>query len=38
MFSKTPSEAERAEIGAARAEVEEFDDYRRGAAAFSGRS
>jgi hypothetical protein len=36
MLSRTVSEAERAEIGAARADVEKVDDYRRGAAAFAG--
>jgi enoyl-CoA hydratase/carnithine racemase len=36
MFSRTLSEAERAAIGAARADVEKVDDYRRGAAALAG--
>jgi hypothetical protein len=38
MFSRRLSEAERAEIAAARALVEGADDYRQGAAAFAERS
>jgi enoyl-CoA hydratase/carnithine racemase len=37
MFSRRLSEAERAEIEAVRASVETHDDYKEGAAAFSGR-
>jgi len=37
MFSRRLSDAERAEIEATRALVETRDDYKEGAAAFSGR-
>ena len=37
MFSRRMSDAERAEIEAMRALVETRDDYKEGAAAFSGR-
>jgi hypothetical protein len=37
MFSRRTSEAERFEIEAVRAMVEARDDYKEGAAAFSGR-
>ena len=37
MFSRRSSEAERAEIAAVRALVETHDDYKEGAAAFTGR-
>jgi enoyl-CoA hydratase/carnithine racemase len=37
MFSRRTSDAERAEIEAVRALVETHDDYKEGAAAFSGR-
>jgi hypothetical protein len=37
MFSRRTSDAERAEIEVVRALVETHDDYKEGAAAFSGR-
>jgi hypothetical protein len=37
MFSRRLSDAERAEIEATRASIETHDDYKDGAAAFSGR-
>jgi enoyl-CoA hydratase/carnithine racemase len=37
MFSRRPSEAERAEIEAVRAIVESRDDYKEGAATFTNR-
>jgi hypothetical protein len=37
MFSRRMSDAERAEIEAVRGMVEARDDYKEGAAAFSGR-
>jgi hypothetical protein len=37
MFSRRTSDAERAEIEAVRTLVETHDDYKEGAAAFSGR-
>jgi len=37
LFARRPSEAERAEIEAMRAQVETHDDYKEGAAAFTGR-